>query len=194
MQPHTILFIGPQGSGKGTQVAAVATYLREQGTVPVEQIETGTPFRELAQRGGFAATLVKDLIEHGRFVPPVITNALVMRELVDRLTPECHLLLDGYPRDIDQAHTLEEALQFFKRPHLTVFHLDTPDEVVIGRMRGRGRSDDTEEAIAERLRLYHSVTEPLVSYYQARPETTFIAIDGAESIAAVTRTIVAALS
>ncbi len=190
---HTILFIGPQGSGKGTQVAAVANYLRAHDSVSVEQIETGTPFRELAERGGFAAALVKELIEHGQFVPNVITNALVMQELVDRLTPECHVLLDGYPRDLDQAHTLEAALTFFKRPRLTVFHLDTPDEVVIARMKGRGRSDDTDVAIAERLRLYHTATEPLVAYYRSRPETTFVTVNGAESIESVTRQLVATL-
>jgi adenylate kinase len=192
MSPKTIIFLGPQGSGKGTQVSAVYDYLQSQGGV-VAKIETGKPFRELSARGGYAATRVRAYIDAGQLVPSVITNALVVRELLDTVTPDTHLVFDGYPRDIAQAHILEEALVFFERTALTVIHLDTPDDVVTARMRERGRSDDTEAVIAERLRLYHELTEPVVEYYQSRATTDFIAINGALSIEAVTADICAHL-
>jgi adenylate kinase len=185
---ETIIFIGPQGSGKGTQVEALsAAFAASQ--LPVFVAQTGQPFRELAARGGYAAARVRDTIEAGHLVPHVIVNALVVKELVDNLSPDTNLIFDGYPRDVAQAETLEAALNFFERSALTVIHLDTPDEVVIARMKGRGRSDDTDAVIAERLRLYHSLTEPLVAYYQARPHTNFITVNGALPISEVTAII-----
>jgi len=189
----TIIFLGPQGSGKGTQVGAVCDYLTRLDLV-VAKVETGKPFRELSARGGYAATRVRDYIEVGQLVPSVITNALVVRELLDTVALETHLVLDGYPRDLAQATILEEALQFFERTEVMVIHLDTPDDVVTARMLGRGRSDDTETAIAERLRLYHALTEPVVAYYRKRPATTFVTINGALPIAEVTEQIIAHLA
>lgn len=192
MPAKTIIFIGPQGSGKGTQVEAVAAAFTARAEV-VFVAQTGQPFRELAARGGYAAARVRDTIEAGHLVPHVIVSALVIKELIDNLSPETNLILDGYPRDVAQAETLEEALAFFERPQLTVIHLDTPDEVVIARMKGRGRNDDTDEAIAQRLQLYHTLTEPLVAHYVKRPDTNFVTIDGAQPIRVVTKEITAAL-
>lgn len=192
MPAKTIIFIGPQGSGKGTQVEAVAAAFTARAEA-VFVAQTGQPFRELAARGGYAAARVRDTIEAGHLVPHVIVSALVVKELIDNLSPETNLILDGYPRDVAQAETLEEALAFFERPQLTVIHLDTPDEVVIARMKGRGRNDDTDEAIAQRLQLYHTLTEPLVAHYVKRPDTNFVTIDGAQPIRVVTKEITAAL-
>jgi adenylate kinase len=188
MTPHTIIFIGPQGSGKGTQVAMLEAKLRKAGSA-VMNLQTGKPFRELAARGGYAADIVAERLAAGQLIPDFFTNALVTKELVDQLTPEMHLLLDGYPRNRAQAEVVEVMLTFFKRPSLTIIHLDTPDEIVQERMQSRGRNDDTPAAITERLRLYHAETEPLVAYYRARPDTNFIHIDGAPPIETVTKQI-----
>ncbi len=192
MSPRTIIFLGPQGTGKGTQVGAVCDHLGGLGQ-PVTKVETGKPFRELVTRGGYAAARVRAHIDAGELVPSVITNALVVRELLDTVSPETHVVLDGYPRDLAQAQILEEALCFFERPTLTVIHLDTPDDIVTARMRERGRSDDTAPVIRERLRLYHELTEPVVTYYKERPNTQFITINGALSIESVTREIISKL-
>jgi adenylate kinase len=181
MKSKTIIFLGPQGSGKGTQVEKLASHLDSRHE-PVTVLQTGKPFRDLSARGGFAAELVRNRIEKGKLIPNAVTNALVISEMMHVTTPDTHLIFDGYPRDVAQAEVLDEALQFFERSELTIVHLDSPDSVVIKRMKSRGRSDDTDEGIAERLRLYHSVTKPVLAYYQARPQTVLHTIDGALTI------------
>lgn len=182
MKPQTIIFIGPQGSGKGTQVDLLESWLTKQLSDPVVVFQTGQPFRDLAAKGGYAAELVRNRIDKGYMIPNAVTNALVVNNMMSRIEATTNIILDGYPRDVLQAQNLDEALQFFERDVLTVVHLDTPDEVVKARMVSRGRNDDVESAITERLRLYHSVTKPLVDYYQARPGTKCIHVDGAASI------------
>lgn len=189
---ETIIFLGPQGSGKGTQVSAICTHFHAAGRL-VAKVETGKPFRVLSAEGGYAASRISAYTDNGQLVPSVITNALVVQELLASVTPETTIVLDGYPRDKAQAHVLEEALQFFERSRIIVVHLDTPDTVVTARMMERGRRDDTEAAIAERLRIYHTLTEPVVAYYKDRPETTFMTINGALPIDEVTAQIIAQL-
>jgi len=189
MAGHTIIFLGPQGSGKGTQVERLLATLANVDN-PVLHLQTGDAFRRLNQTDNFTARRVTETINAGNLVPDFLTNALVVREFVEQLTPETTIVLDGYPRNRRQAEVLEEALTFYERPMVSVIFLDTPDEVVKERMRERGRADDTQESIAERLRLYHEVTTPLLEYYRARANTHFLTIDGTQSIDAVTEAII----
>ena len=194
MKPTTILFVGPQGSGKGTQVSAISDWLTTSyPELPVVDIQTGKPFRELANKGSYTATVVKNLIEHGKLVPTVLTSAMVMQEFISNMQENAVVLLDGYPRDLQQATVLEEMLTVYNRPDMLVVFLDTPDEVVKKRMLSRGRNDDTDVAIAERLRLYHEVTEPLIAYYQNRPATKVLRVDGSQALGTVTEAIKDAL-
>lgn len=189
MKPVTVIFIGPQGSGKGTQVDVLKKWLKEQSKNSILYIQTGKPFRELTKKNSHTAEVVKDLIESGRLVPSCLTNALVMQEFVSGMKKDSHVLFDGYPRDIEQAKTVEEMLSFYDRKELIVVFLDTSEEVVVERMLKRGRSDDTKEAIAERLRLYRESTAPLIELYKGRPSTTFIQVDGTQPIEVVSKDI-----
>jgi adenylate kinase len=151
----------------------------------ITHIETGKPFRELAAAGGYTADVVKALINHGKFVPNVITNAFVVGEFVNEHVEGAHIILDGYPRNRAQAEACNELFQFYGREQIDIIHLDTAQAVVVERMLARGREDDTEEAIAERLRQYEQVTKPLLAYYAQQPHTTVHNINGAQTIEAV---------
>lgn len=188
MQPHTIIFLGPQGSGKGTQVERLLQTLAAH-EVSTLHVQTGDMFRRLGETDTFTARRVMETINGGNLVPEFLTNALVVRELVEQLTPENMIVLDGYPRNRAQVEVLEEALQFYQRPEVSVVFLDTPDAVVKERMRERGRADDTEASITERLRLYHEMTTPLLEYYRARANTNFVTVDGTQSMEAVEQDI-----
>jgi adenylate kinase len=195
MQPLTIIFIGPQGSGKGTQIELLRERLLAQPTVlPITHIQTGVPFRELAATGGYTATVVKELVENGKLVPNVLTNAMVVNEFIRQHQQGAHVLFDGYPRDIDQAKTCEDIFTLYHRSNVHVIYLDTPEDVVTARMLERGRNDDTEAVIAERLRQYKAVTEPLITYYEQRPNTTVHRINGAATVAEVQAAIATALT
>ncbi len=189
MQPQTILFIGPQASGKGTQVERLMANLG--GSVLL--IQTGNIFRALAAEGGYTADRIKETINAGNLVPEFITNALVVGEFKDKLATDSTIILDGYPRNLAQVNLLEELLTFYGRPELSVVFLDTPDAVIRERMLGRGRADDTTDAIDERLRLYHKQTKPLLDYFNNRENTNFVTINGDQTMDEVATAIAAGL-
>ena len=190
MEIKTILFIGPQGSGKGTQVQNLIAYLKEvDSETPVMDVETGRLFRALAETGNPTADRVKELIENGKPVPDFVTNSFVMADFRDRYTPESHITLDGFPRNADQAAFLDEIFTFYGRKEMTVVYLETPEEIVRERMMARGRVDDTEEKITERLRWSMDMMKEMIEYYKVRPDTTLVTVDGAGTIEEVQKAI-----
>lgn len=179
MKPITAIFIGPQGSGKGTQIELLKAQLTAHDPDQrITHIQTGKPFRDLAATGGYMAEVVKGLINSGTLVPNVLTNALVVHEFIEQHTKDAHIVFDGYPRDAEQAAVCSELFALCGRDSLQIVHLDTSTPVVVERMLERGRADDTEAIIEERLRQYHAVTEPLLEFYRAQPTATVHSING----------------
>ena len=193
MQPHTIVFIGPQGSGKGTQVRNITGYLESLGTGPVVNIETGKAFRSLAETASYTAARVKELLADGQMIPNFIAKAFIVKFLIKNLTPETHLTMDGFPRNVTQVQFLDDLMTFYKRGTLSVVYLDAPIELVKERLLARGRNDDIPELIEERLRLYQKDTAPVVEVYKARNDVNFIHIDATKSIEAIQQDIMAGL-
>lgn len=190
MQPQTIIFIGPQGSGKGTQVAQLVEYFDAKDTHhKVLEVQTGKGFRALAEEASYTSMRIKDILEHGGLVPDFLTQAIVVNQLLANLTADAHIIMDGFPRNIEQARFVDDLLSFYLREEITVVYLETPEDVVRERMLARGRSDDTESSIDERLRLYREMTEPLLAHYQNRAHTKFVTVNGADTIEAVQRGI-----
>lgn len=184
MPPYTIIFIGPQGSGKGTQIEKLDAAMRaEHPAARVVTLQTGRLFRALAQKQvSYTERYVSETLDEGILQPHFLAVVLWGEVMMSQLDPQAHLLIDGVPRTLDQAHTLEDALQFYKRGPVIVIHLTAPDDVVRVRMQGRARPDDTSEAIEERLRSYHADTVPVLDFYRARPGTTVLDIDGTDTI------------
>lgn len=182
--PQALIFFGPQGSGKGTQLENVSRLLAARD-IAVTTIQTGEVFRALASSDTPAAKQIGACLAAGQFVPTAITNTLVIQALLDRWSPNRHVLFDGYPRTLTQAKTLIEVLEFFVCEGIAVLHLDVPDTVVEERMLERGRTDDTPELIAKRLALYHEETQPVLEFLQQQPSVTVHTLDGSQSIEAV---------
>lgn len=196
MKAHTIIFIGPQGSGKGTQIAKLKTeFERLDPRRRVVDIQTGRRFRALAaKQETFAENKIAETLNSGRLQPDFLTAILWGQAMVDQLDPKSHLLIDGFPRNVAQAVELESALAFFERSPVHIINLDTPESVVRARMLDRHREDDTPESIEERLRWYREETLPVVEYYKSRIDTIVHDIDGTQSIDEVHRAILAALN
>jgi adenylate kinase len=195
MQPFTIIFIGPQGSGKGTQIESLKHIFEEiDGNRRVVDIQTGRQFRSLAaKQETFAEDKVAETLDKGTLQPDFLTAVLWGQAMVAQLDPKSHLLIDGFPRTMAQVPDLDDALEFFERGRVDVIHLETPEEVVRGRMQSRARADDTLESIEERLRWYREETMPVVAYYESRPNTSVHHIDGTMTIEEVHAAIIAAL-
>ena len=182
--PKTVIFIGPQGSGKGTQIEKLDSVLSEvDPTSDVVDIQTGRRFRALAaKQEGYTEKHVLNTLDSGVLQPLFLSVHLwgdAMREHVD---DECHLLIDGFPRTEREARVLETALDFYRRAPLDIVNLDTPEEVVRERMAGRGRTDDTEASIEARLKWYRDEVLPVIEYYRGRDNTTVHDIDGTMTI------------
>lgn len=195
MEPLTVIFIGPQGSGKGTQIAKLFEVISEKDPARrIVDIQTGRRFRALAaKQETFAERKVAETLDTGQLQPDFLTHILWGQAMLDQLDEKSHLLIDGFPRTTTQAQVLEEALDFFDRDELHVVNLDTPEEVVRERMTSRARDDDTTDSIETRLRWYREDTLPVLDYYRVRPDTFVHDLDGIDTIEGVHKQIVKAL-
>ena len=195
MEPTTVIFIGPQGSGKGTQIERLYKVMTEKDPARrIVDIQTGRRFRALAAKHEtFAERKINNTLDTGVLQPDFLTHILWGQAMLDQLDPKSHLLIDGFPRTVTQAEVLEDAFDFFERDSLHVINLDTPEEVVRSRMQGRARADDTTESIEARLKWYREDTLPVLDYYRVRPDTFVYDIEGTASIDDVHSQILTAL-
>jgi adenylate kinase len=161
--PLDLLLLGVQGSGKGTQAKRLAA---EYG---LEHLSTGDMLRQAIAEQTDLGRRVKPILEAGDLVPDDLMIELIRKRLE---APEAAngFILDGFPRTMAQADALDSMLAEVDRPLSVVLELQVPDDVAIQRLQKRaaeeGRSDDTPEAIANRIDLYHRETKPLVSHYR----------------------------
>ncbi len=153
-----ILLIGPQGSGKSTQAALLAEYLR------LPKISTGDIFREMPE--------VKKILAAGKLVDDEMTAGIIRKRLQES-DAQNGFILDGYPRNITQKDLFDPKFE-------KVIYLKVPDSEVTKRMMARGRADDTLESIKTRLGLYYEQTQPLLDYY--KDLGLLIEIDGTGSV------------
>jgi adenylate kinase len=160
-----ILLLGPQGAGKGTQGRLIAS------EYAIPHVATGDMLRAAMADGSELGQQVRPIYDSGRLVPDNLMIALIRERLSGDDARE-GFVLDGFPRTMAQADALEETLREIGRDLDVVFEFQIPDEVGRERMLKRaaeeGRTDDTPEAIDERLRLYHEETKPLIEYYRTR--------------------------
>jgi adenylate kinase len=175
-----ILLLGPQGSGKGTQAKRiVADY-------ELVHAATGDMLREAMSAGTPVGLRVKPIYDAGELVPDEIVIELI-RERLQQPDAANGFVLDGFPRNLTQAEALDELLAEVERPLDIVLELQVPDEICIQRMLRRadeeGRPDDTPEAIAKRLEIYHQNTAPLVEHYL--PRRIVVGIHGDRPVDAV---------
>ena len=185
--PYTIIFIGPQGSGKGTQIELLARVLKEKDpTNRVVDIQTGRRFRALAAKmEGYTERRVHETLDSGMLQPLFLSAMLWGDAFHQHVDPECHVLIDGFPRTVHEAHVLESALSFYKRNHLIVLNLSADEAIVRERMIKRARKDDTETSIEARLQWYREETVPVLAYFRNRAQTTVVDCDGTKSIGEV---------
>jgi adenylate kinase len=195
MDIKTVIFIGPQGSGKGTQIEKLKAVLEGRDRRRVVDIQTGRRFRALAAtQETFAEDKIAVTMGAGTLQPDFITTVLWGRAMMDQLDDKSHLLIDGFPRTVGQIPDLEDAFHFFGRANAVVINLETPEEVVRARMETRARADDTASSIEERLRWYREDTLPVIEYYKTRPNTTVHNLDGTDTIDGVHAQILSVLN
>ena len=206
-----VIIMGPQGAGKGTQAAKLE---EETGAA---HIETGDLVREEINQGTELGQQIKEYSDQGKMVPDEI--------IIDMTKPylEEHdsWILDGFPRNKEQAEALDEMLGEINEQVDKVIVLEADDEELVERLSGRReseatsesyhiehdpppeegseedpgpfvqREDDTEEAIRNRLENYHEQTEPLKDYYEEKG--ILVVVDASQDIDQVTNDVLEAV-
>ena len=152
-----LVLLGPPGCGKGTQAQRLCA---REGVV---HLSTGDLLRAAVAKGTPLGLRAKPFMDAGRLVPDELVIGLV-RERIDAPDAAKGFLLDGFPRTVVQADALDASLGAQGVQVVVYFVLG--DEEIVRRSLGRGRSDDTEPVIRERLRVYRAQTEPLVARYR----------------------------
>jgi len=183
-----LLVLGPQGSGKGTQAARISA------AHGIPHVSTGDMFRAAISAGTELGRRVEPILASGELVPDDLTVALIEERLSE---PDATggFVLDGFPRNLAQAEALDAMLAEIGRTLDAVLFFDLSDARAAERIRGRaleeGRDDDTPEALARRLAIYHEQTEPVVERY--RTTGKLVPLHAERSIDEVSAEIEAAL-
>lgn len=182
-----LIFLGPQGSGKGTQAARLARLMG------VPHISTGVMLRQAVADGTELGKKADAIMQAGDLVPDDLVVAMVGERLAQD-DARCGYLLDGFPRNVSQAEALDAVLE---SPLDGLVQLDVPHEELMNRMllraEAEGRADDTEEGISRRLAIYWDETAPLSDYYRATGVRVYV-VDGFGEIDEVTGRVALALA
>lgn len=190
-KPQTFIFYGIVGSGKGTQVVLLLNYLKENGiTDDTLFISTGVEFRNLLERDNFTASKVKTTIEKGFLQPDSLTTSMLMNRMINDMKENTTLITDGYPRTINQSESFESIMKFYGRDDIKIIYIELGKEEAVKRMKLRGRSDDTDEGIANRFDEYVNNVIPSMNYFKDKAGYSIFTINGDQKIEAVHEEII----
>lgn len=160
-----IVIMGAPGSGKGTQAALI---VKELG---LDHISTGDLLRAAVAAGTELGKKAKEVMDRGELVSDKIVLGLLEERLQQGGTGP-GFILDGFPRNIAQAEALDAVLDRIGQPVDEALQIDIDEEQVVARIAKRaaleGRSDDTEETVRKRLKVYAKQTAPVVDFYAGK--------------------------
>jgi len=184
-----LIFVGPPGSGKGTMASMLKDYYN------FETFSIGDALREEVKKGTELGKIIDSYISKGDLVPDDIATQIIQ----SNLDADKNFILDGYPRNINQAHLLDNILKNINKKIDRVLYFNVDDEILVDRIANRlvcpkcnriyhkkvqkpqrlwycdfdgtelvQRKDDNEEALRERLKVYHEITKPVIDYYMEK--------------------------
>ena len=189
MTSMRVLMIAPPGAGKGTQGALIAAHFH------IPHIATGELLRDHVVRGTPLGQAVQAYLDRGELAPDQIVLDMVREAMIDAKAAGGGYVLDGIPRNMEQARAAYEIGLELGMTADVALHLQADDAELTRRLRARAalehRSDDTAEVIAQRLALYHEVTFPIVAWYRDRG--ILVSVDAMRSAQEVGREILVAL-
>ena len=177
------VLVGPPGAGKGTQ----AVLLAERLDVP--HISTGDLFRANLSEMTPLGVEAKRYMDAGDLVPDEVTCRMVQSRITQDDAGK-GFILDGFPRTLPQADALDAMLDELGVTLDAVVEFAVADEVVVERLLGRGRSDDTEDVIRNRQKVYRDETAPLLDHYRAR----LVSVDAVGPVDEIAQRLVDALA
>lgn len=192
--PQTFVFFGIVGSGKGTQVELLQNYLKDNNLAEdVVLASPGVGYRKLVSDGYYTGQIVKETLDKGYLQPDFLTNGLVISNMAFGMKETSCIIADGFPRTIIQSQTLEEVLKYYNRSDINIVYIEISKEEAIKRMKLRGRTDDTDEAIAKRFDEYMNNVIPAMNYFKGKDGYKIHTINGEQSIEDVHKELISSL-
>lgn len=180
-----LVFLGPPGSGKGTQ----AVRLAERCQIP--HISTGDLLRAAVAQQTELGTQAKAYMDRGELVPDALVLEMVKARLAEPDTAS-GWILDGFPRNRSQAEALDALLHDLGQACDYALNLEVPDTELLQRLLARGRQDDNEAVIRRRLEVYREQTLPMLEFYKSQGK--LVTINGYQSMDAVTTALAQAIA
>ena len=153
---NKLLFLGPPGAGKGTQANL---FCEKYG---LNHLSTGDLLRDEVSSGSALGNKVAEVMNKGELVSDELVLSIVEGRLVNINEG---WLLDGFPRNVNQANSLKSLLERINQPLEGVVLIKIADDYLINRLLDRGRQDDNEQVIINRLKIYRDKTSPLIDLY-----------------------------
>ena len=171
-----VIFLGPPGAGKGTQAQILCE------SVKVPHISTGDILRAAVKAKTDLGVKAEGFMSAGELVPDDLILGLI-RERLGQADTANGWLLDGFPRNVEQAEFLNTLLDEIGQTCEVVINLEVPDDELVTRLLARGRSDDKEDVIRNRLEVYREQTEPLIALYTGKDQ--LVTVNGDQEMAKV---------
>ncbi|CAH8446879.1 unnamed protein product [Schistosoma intercalatum] len=169
-----VFVLGGPGSGKGTQCEKLVQKFH------FNHLSSGDLLRAEVQSGSPKGKELKAMMERGELVPLEVVLALLKEAMIKLVDKNCHFLIDGYPRELDQGIKFENEVC----PCLCVINFDVSEEVMRKRLLKRAetsnRVDDNEETIVKRFRTFNELTKPVIEHY--KKENKVITIDASGTV------------
>ena len=181
---NRLLFLGPPGAGKGTQAERLC------GAHGMKHLSTGDLLRAEVAGGSELGQEAEAVMNRGELVSDALVLAIVESQMKALTTDGW--LLDGFPRTVPQEEAIEPLLQELQQPIQAVVLLELDDAVLIERLLARGRADDNEAVIRNRLEVYRDKTAPLISFY--RDKGLLLSVPAQGTVEEITERIVNTLS
>lgn len=188
--PQTFIFIGRSGSGKGTQAELLIRDFTRLGE-EVLYVETGEQIRQWLATNSYSSRLAKEVSLAGNRQPDFLADYMWAGLLLNQFKGFEHLIVDGTPRSLLQAQTLDTALAFYEREPVRVIALHVSNACATSRLTKRGRNDDDESGIGKRLAWYEQDVVPALAYYRTSSRYRLIEIDGERPIEVIHAEILA---
>lgn len=179
MTKDIIIFLGPQGSGKSTQAEIVSNLNKYTHIVESDLL------RDFVNKKNKESKMVKEQMLKGKMIPFEISSDVLFKK-IDKINRN-KIIVDGFPRTIDQAHAFDYYLYSTKNNLKGIVYIDLPKKECIKRMLLRKRDDDTLKAINNRLKTYFEKTAAVIKYYKDKGKV--IKINGNQPIEKVTKEI-----
>lgn len=175
-----LIFLGAPGAGKGTQATALAAAKK------IPHISTGDILRQAVTDQSSLGLQAKSYMDDGELVPDTLIMGLI-QERLGQSDAQQGWILDGFPRNLEQAQELNKLLEKLKQNYDQAVYFEVSQEALVKRMLERGRKDDNEVTVRRRLDVYQEQTVPLIKFY--RDANSLQVVDGNTDVETVSNSL-----